>query len=135
MEYGHASPEYRKYLKSQAWTVRKKLYYQRHPRACASCGKRPVWRKWWQVWKPKDWLNLHHVSYANQRANPGHEPDKDLSPQCRRCHDEIHARHKAGAFAQYGDDSLRRTTEWVIKKKQRELVKRQAKMVRKLARA
>jgi hypothetical protein len=42
---------------------------------CVVCGK---------SWTLND--DLHHASYANL----GHEPDADLTPMCRGCHEALH---------------------------------------------
>jgi 5-methylcytosine-specific restriction endonuclease McrA len=42
---------------------------------CVVCGK---------PWTLDD--DLHHASYANL----GHEPDTELVPMCRGCHEDLH---------------------------------------------
>jgi hypothetical protein len=49
--------EYKRYLKSNAWAVRKSAYYRRHNRQCVACGS---WKR----------TQLHHVTYDSL----GHEP-------------------------------------------------------------
>jgi hypothetical protein len=57
------TPEYKRYLKSNAWPIRKNAYYRRHNRHCVACGN---WKR----------IQLHHVTYDWL----GHEPDRDLAP-------------------------------------------------------
>ena len=86
------SPEYKRYLKSNAWAIRKNAYYKRHDRQCAACGS---WKK----------IQLHHVSYDNL----GNEPDQDLVPLCFKDHRNAHRAHQSGRFK-----DLRMATEEIV---------------------
>jgi hypothetical protein len=86
------SPEYRAYLRSNAWAMRKNQYYKRFNRQCAACGS---WKR----------IQLHHVSYDNL----GHEPDQDLVPLCYRDHRNAHQAHHSGRFR-----DLREATEAIV---------------------
>jgi hypothetical protein len=129
---GNHSPLLRRYYKTQAW---KDLSYQAKKRdnfRCVACEKKPQHRKWYEIWRRKDWLVAHHMSYVAWERNPGHEPLSDLVSLCRSDHDEVHARHRAGHFGGH-EDSLRAATQYVIDLHQRKLARRRAKMQRKLA--
>jgi hypothetical protein len=64
----HAS-EYKRYLKSNAWAIRKSAYYRRHNRQCFACGSLKR-------------IQLHHVTYDSL----GHEPIRTCSPlSCPPC--------------------------------------------------
>jgi hypothetical protein len=66
---GLALTEYKRYLRSNAWAMRKNAYYKRLNRQCAACGS---WKR----------IQLHHVSYDQL----GHEPVQDLGPLCHKDH-------------------------------------------------
>lgn len=63
------SPEYRKYIHSEAWRTRRKRALARAGHRCQVCGR-------------TYWLQVHHISYQNL----GNEPDVDLSVLCGECH-------------------------------------------------
>ncbi len=87
------SPEYRHYLRSNAWAIRKNAYYRLFNRQCAACGS---WKR----------IQLHHVSYDQL----GHEPDQDLVPLCYRCHRNAHQAYHSGRFK-----DLRAATETIVR--------------------
>src|SRR4051812_26239837 len=120
--YGHASPLYRKYLKSALWRERRRVYFERHPRKCEACDKRAVFRPWWKFWVHRRFIVLHHTSYENQLKRPGNEPDSDLRALCSDCHREVHARYDAGQFG-----SLQLCTDWLISERQRKLRRQRQK--------
>lgn len=84
--------EYKRYLRSNAWAIRKNTYYRRHNRQCAACGS---WKR----------IQLHHVSYENL----GKEPDQDLVPLCYRDHRSAHQAHQSGRFK-----DLRAATDHIV---------------------
>lgn len=70
------TPEYKNYLKSKKWKVRRKQVLERDNYTCQECGN-----KAWQV---------HHLTYKrifNERLN-------DLISLCEDCHKEIHNKPK-----------------------------------------
>jgi phage terminase large subunit GpA-like protein len=87
------SPEYKRYLRSNAWAIRKNAYYRRFNRQCAACGS---WKR----------IQLHHVSYENL----GHEPDQGLVPLCRADHVNAHRAHQSMRFK-----DLRAATDEIVK--------------------
>jgi hypothetical protein len=84
--------EYKRYLRSNAWAMRKNAYYKRFNRQCAACG---IWKR----------IQLHHVSYDNL----GHEPDQDLVPLCYKDHRNAHRAHQSGRFK-----DLRAATDEIV---------------------
>jgi hypothetical protein len=120
--YGHASPEYRAYLKSALWREVRRSYFTRHPRKCQACDRKGKYRKWYQVWKPRLFIILHHARYDEQRRCPGSEPDDALRAVCSNHHTEIHARYDDGQFR-----TLEEATDWVIAQGQRKLQRQRAK--------
>jgi hypothetical protein len=70
--------EYREYIASAEWQQRRKQFLVSHDR-CAKCSM-PRWLA--AIAYDQD-LHVHHLTYANV----GREPDVDLQPLCRRCHD------------------------------------------------
>jgi hypothetical protein len=73
--------EYERYLKSNAWAIRKNAYYRRHNRQCVACGS---WKR----------IQLHHVTYDSF----GHEPDKDLAPLVMPTMSMPHRAHPSRRF-------------------------------------
>jgi 5-methylcytosine-specific restriction endonuclease McrA len=72
--------QYAAYLASPQWQARRRRWLRNQQRhgidpVCVVCGK---------PWTLDD--DLHHASYANL----GHEPDSDLTPMCRGCHEALH---------------------------------------------
>ncbi len=65
--------EYREYISSTGWQMRRRQYLEIH-NACAVC-EMPRWLT--EIVYDQD-LNIHHVSYANL----GHELDTDLLALC-----------------------------------------------------
>jgi hypothetical protein len=119
--YGHASPEYRAYLKSALWRERRRAFFEKHPRKCEACDRRAKYRKWYQPWKARLFIVLHHVSYESQIRSPGNEPDSDLRALCNKHHTEVHARYDNGQFA-----TLQECTDWLIKQGQDKLAKHES---------
>jgi hypothetical protein len=75
------SREYAAYLASPRWQARRRAWLRRYfashrtEPVCVVCGK---------PWTLDD--DLHHASYTNL----GHEPDEDLIPMDRDCHEALH---------------------------------------------
>jgi len=73
--------KYAAYLASARWQARRRGWLRRYlasqgtDPACVVCGK---------PWTLDD--DLHHASYANL----GYEPDEDLIPMDRDCHEALH---------------------------------------------
>jgi hypothetical protein len=67
---------YRKYLKTDWWSLRKEKYWQKHSRTCYCCGEFAT--------------ELHHNNYSRLFG----ELDKDFVPLCHSCHTEVHEIHK-----------------------------------------
>ncbi len=86
------SPEYKRYLRSNAWAMRKNAYYKRFNRQCAACGSSKR-------------IQLHHVSYDQL----GHEPDQDLVPLCHKDHRNAHQAHHSGRLR-----DLRMATDEIV---------------------
>lgn len=74
--------EYRKYICSEKWQKRRKVFLNRFPyMACYRCFiGRDDSRKIYD----QD-LHVHHASY--EHVGNGAEPDDDLAALCRRCHE------------------------------------------------
>ena len=89
----HHTPEYRRYLRSPEWEVRKRQYFKRFPRRCAACG---TYKR----------IHLHHSSYEGLTR----EPDSDLWPLCWRCHRNVHDAAKTGRF-----ENLEAATLFILK--------------------
>lgn len=70
--------EYRKYIASEAWMQRRKVFLSAHPE-CERCG---VSREMAARVYDQD-LHVHHRNY--QRV--GAELDSDMEALCRRCHE------------------------------------------------
>lgn len=70
--------QYREYLGSAEWQQRRKAFLIAHDK-CAKCSM-PRWLA--AIAYDQD-LHVHHLSYSSV----GSEPDSDLQPLCRRCHD------------------------------------------------
>ena len=71
---------YAAYLASLQWQARRRRWLRnQQPRGvdpvCAVCGK---------PWTLHD--DLHHANYTSL----GHEPDTELIPMCRDCHEALH---------------------------------------------
>ena len=66
---------YRDYMRSSAWELRKKQYYEKYPKACKICADTVC-------------VELNHIKYGNY----GHERDRDLVPLCGDHHEQLHAR-------------------------------------------
>ncbi len=69
---GDPLSDYRAYVKSEHWAVRKELYFQMHNRECAICGS--------------PYVELNHLFYDQF----GQEQDMDLIPLCRADHQAFH---------------------------------------------
>lgn len=69
---------YHEYMKSTAWRKRKNIYFSKHIKACAVCGK-----KWGTT--------LHHTFYDYKSF--GSEPDDHFTPLCGQHHKEYHEIH------------------------------------------
>lgn len=82
--------DYEKYIRSDVWSARRKLYFARHARCCAVC-------------KTKEGVHLH-LSYSKM----GKEPDVDLIPLCKFHHEAVHTFHKQSEL------SLRRATQLFV---------------------
>jgi hypothetical protein len=126
--YGHASPEYRAYLKSPLWRDRRRAFFEKHARKCEACDRRAKYRKWYQPWKPRLFIVLHHARYDEQQRCPGSEPDDALRAVCSNHHKEIHARYDDGQFR-----TLEECTDWVIEHGQQKLARQRSKLVRKIS--
>jgi hypothetical protein len=129
---GNHSPEYSRYLKSKTWKslaarIRKRDHYR-----CRACNKKPYRKRWFEFWRAKDWLTVHHMSYVEWERAPGSEPESVLITLCRAHHDEVHARHRAGHFGAH-DGSLRSATMYVVDRCQAKVARQAAKRSRKLA--
>lgn len=75
MIHSSTSIDYFMYVHSVPWMVRRDTYFIGRAKTCARCRdphKKPI--------------ELHHLSYEQL----GHEPDEDLMPLCRHCHNYIH---------------------------------------------
>lgn len=70
--------EYREYIQSPAWQVRRKDFLK----SLSFCCKCWIPRYLAQLTYDQD-LHVHHLSYANV----GNEKPNDLMPLCRRCHE------------------------------------------------
>jgi hypothetical protein len=112
--------------KSKAAAVRKRDNYR-----CRACNKKPYRKKWYEFWRRKDWLTVHHGSYEEWKQSPGSEPMRVLFTLCRNCHDEIHARHRSGQFGSHGG-SLLDATHSVIQTKQLKIANQRNKEARKM---
>lgn len=66
--------DYKGYLRSKAWSARKKRYREKHGSNCERCGR------------GKCITHFHHVSYERL----GKERDADLLLLCETCHAEEH---------------------------------------------
>jgi hypothetical protein len=128
--YDHSvSPDYRKYMKSRVWKDRKRRYFERHPRKCEACDRRARYRPWWKFWIKRVFIVLHHVRYDEQIECPGSEPDDALRALCSPgCHQEVHARYRAGQFS-----TLLAATEYVIEAKQAKLARQREKLQRSIS--
>lgn len=69
------SPEYTRYISSDAWREKRKRRLSIDRYRCANCGSRES-------------LQVHHLSYARL----GHERMSDLVTLCRGCHNLAHGR-------------------------------------------
>lgn len=67
------------YLGRDHWKRTREGYYDRNPRFCYVCGS-------------DDAINLHHHDYSTL----GRETDHDLTPLCRRHHEDVHVAHAQG---------------------------------------
>lgn len=73
--------DYAAYLASPRWQARRQAWLRRY---LASHGTEPLCVVCGKPWTLDD--DLHHASYANL----GHEPDEDLIPIDRDCHEALH---------------------------------------------
>lgn len=83
--------KYSSYLRSHAWSDRRRAYYEKFGRACAVCGSDVR-------------VELHHLSYAAM----GCEPDDDLMALCVSHHRAVHQ-----FVRQEGNDLRMGTLEYV----------------------
>jgi hypothetical protein len=90
----HHTPEYRRYLRSPEWEVRRHQYFNRFPRRCAACG---TYKR----------IHLHHSSYERLTR----EHDSDLWPLCWRCHRNVHQAAATGRF-----ENLEAATLFIVKR-------------------
>jgi len=72
-------PEYTKYIRSDAWKAKCKLYWLKNGAWCKACGR-------------TDHLHVHHMTYDHLRR----EPLTDLVGLCYACHREVHKLHRMG---------------------------------------
>ena len=70
--------EYREYISSPEWQARRKEFLLAYP-DCNRC-KLP---RWLAIVAYDQDLHVHHRSYAHIGA----EPEEDLEPLCKRCHE------------------------------------------------
>ena len=86
------SPEYRRYLRSQAWGYRRVRWFQE----CRAAGHEPACQVCGVTLEEAGTLDLHHVSYkgVSQDESTGRwrarEADEDLMPMCREHHQRLH---------------------------------------------
>ena len=66
--------EYRQYLRSDGWKLRRQVALDRAGGFCEDCGARGS-------------FEVHHLTYKRK----GNERPEDLVAVCRRCHQERHA--------------------------------------------
>lgn len=85
--------EYKLYIISKWWDIRKNEYYQKYPRICSACGSTAF-------------IVLHHLFYGNYSR----EKDEDLTPLCSSCHHEFHRTYLLKR-------NLRKSTKYFIKNK------------------
>jgi hypothetical protein len=90
----HHTPEYRRYLRSPEWELRRRQYFNRFPRRCAACG---TYKR----------IHLHHSSYERLTR----EHDSDLWPLCWRCHRNVHQAAAMGGF-----ENLEAATLFIVKR-------------------
>lgn len=69
----HLKPDYNEYIHSKEWRDRRKAYYKKHKKECASCFSTYH-------------IGLHHVRYDHL----GREWDEDLVALCWNCHEQLH---------------------------------------------
>jgi hypothetical protein len=105
-------------------TVRRRDNYR-----CRACNKKPYRKSWYDFWRRKDWLTVHHGSYKEWKKQPGSEPTNVLFSLYRNCHDEVHARHRAGQFGSH-EGSLLECTHWVIRRHQRKIANGRPRTIR-----
>lgn len=65
--------DYKTYIRSTEWLDRKEEFFKTHQRKCKAC------------YSTKN-VCLHHLTYENIF----NEPDSDLMPLCKGCHNEAH---------------------------------------------
>src|SRR4051812_238678 len=123
---GDHSPELRRYYRTKVWKARAAAIRKRDRYRCRACNMKPHRKKWYELWRRRDWLTVHHMSYVAWSRSPGSEPDSDLITLCRNHHDEVHARHRAGTFGGH-EGSLRECTAYVVERCQAKVERQRAK--------
>lgn len=78
MPHSHTKTEYREYIASEKWQKRRKAYL-----SWANSCERCCLPRWLAIVAYDQDLHVHHKSYGSI----GSEPDEDLEPLCRRCHE------------------------------------------------
>lgn len=80
-EYSHESPEYKAYISSPEWQLKRKEAIAYHGEACKSCHKVPRNKS----------VDIHHLSYTNFTNE---NVKTELVPLCRTCHTAVHRQFK-----------------------------------------
>lgn len=83
--------EYIKFMASDKWATRKRVYYSGHEKKCKACGS-------------DENIHLHHKTYERM----GSELDEDLVPLCQTCHTKVHDLHRGSKH------DLESATAWII---------------------